>query len=981
MKKIYFSSGKKLLAAIFVMATLMFVCTNSVFSQTVKAFTQRTSSYSPTQTIYSIKGDYTMIGNKNLTGRYYNATGSNSNAQMDYVDVDGISSTLNSSSANLTLSTENGAIPECSNITYAGLYWTGRAGSSNTFTVGTKTFDKSVVYLKHANAPAYTTISASDANFTTDIYYNTNSVYGNMYAGYAEVTDYVRQYGLGSYTVADIALITGDGGSIGYFGGWSMIVVYENSAMKWRDVTIFDGFAHNDGLNPATYTLPVSGFSTTQSGQVNMKLGMMAGEGDVSIPNDFFQIIDQSSSWVPLSHSTNSTTNFFNSSINTGGNVRNPNQANNYGLDIAMFNIPNVNNSIITNSQSSTTFRYGTTQDTYIIFCIAMAVDAYRPEIEGINKVVQVNGSPYTYPGGPDVVPGDIIKYTVDIANLGTESINNGSLVIPIPYTAEFNSVSFQNYNLTGYGTPVYNASLGANGSIVWDLGTLPIPPVAGTKLATLTFTLKVTDDCKMLALATGCDFLVSIDGTIGGVGAVSGVSVSSSLIQGYESAGGQCEGLAISAPIVIPVDAVAYFDANCAGTPTTPVFDYCNTGSTIPITDVLGNFPPGSRFYSLDWSTEYTINNPFPATTGAITYNAVPPGVSAPPEDGECSYTFTINVTTLNSTPTIVSPVVYCQDEQAALLTATPSNTSYTLYYYTVPTGGSSQTSITPSTATVGTFTYYVAEGLSGACMGTRVPITVTVNPKPECSITGTDGPVCPSSSNEYAAPAGMVSYAWTISGNGAVSGASNNQTVQVIAGTACNESYTLTLITTNSYGCSQTCEKVVGVNDTENPTADALSDITLTGCNGEFPAANIEVVTGEADNCGTPMVTFVGDGEPSPTGCTETTVRTYRVTDDCGNFIDVTQNLIRTVDAENPVLTVQTEGLALGCNPEILPTEASVIAASSATDNCGTPVITAVAGEITGTCEKNQTFTVAATDVCGNNDIETVTDRKSVV
>ena len=32
-----------------------------------------------------------------------------------------------------------------------------------------------------------------------------------------------------------------------------------------------------------------------------------------------------------------------------------------------------------------------------------------------------------------------------------------------------------------------------------------------------------------------------------------------------------------------------------------------------------------------------------------------------------------------------------------------------------------------------------------------------------PVCNITGTDGPVCPSSSNGFSAPAGMSTYAWT--------------------------------------------------------------------------------------------------------------------------------------------------------------------------------------------------------------------------
>ena len=112
-------------------------------SQIRKAFTQRTSSYSPTKKIYNIKGDFTMIGNTNLTLRDYDATTSeepNSNNDMKYVDIDSDPTTVNSSSATLGFSTENGAIASCSNIIYAGLYWSGRphdgGDSPMTFTTG-----------------------------------------------------------------------------------------------------------------------------------------------------------------------------------------------------------------------------------------------------------------------------------------------------------------------------------------------------------------------------------------------------------------------------------------------------------------------------------------------------------------------------------------------------------------------------------------------------------------------------------------------------------------------------------------------------------------------------------------------------------------------------------------------------------------------------------------------------------------------------
>ena len=145
MKKTYFSSGKKLIAAVFGLVTFMIVSSNSIFSQTVEAFSPRTSVYSPTQTIYSIKGDFTLMGNTNLTLQTYADDEPNSNNNMVYVDVDGDANTVNSSSATLEFSNENGAIPTCSNIVYAGLYWTGRAhdgGSSPlNFNVGGSTND------------------------------------------------------------------------------------------------------------------------------------------------------------------------------------------------------------------------------------------------------------------------------------------------------------------------------------------------------------------------------------------------------------------------------------------------------------------------------------------------------------------------------------------------------------------------------------------------------------------------------------------------------------------------------------------------------------------------------------------------------------------------------------------------------------------------------------------------------------------------
>ena len=625
--------------------------------QVIKPFTQRTSSSESAggRSVYNIKGDFTMIGNTNMR-RQDHQTGTNDhngNTSMEYVDIDGDSNTSNSSSATLTFSTENDAKQACSNIIYAGLYWTGRAHdgiSPNTFMVGGTTqnftknqsvngytltisqlgsgddrtatytftptgggdivvftyrtwsttfiftwwdeelkvkvgtdsfvtvpasfsnnsqtatltaqylintgstaivvnslgkdrdsntidndfyanvsyngkiFNKQQVKLKHAG-DSYHTITAN----ANDIYYPSDGSSNSMYSAYADVTDYVREYGLGEYFVADIALQAGIGGAIGYYGGWGMVVVYENSKMDWRDVTIFDGHAFV-ATNGSQNNVNVSGFNTAQNGPIDIKLGLMAGEGDSYYGGDTFSmndttLIDNDSHWVDLSHSLNTTTNFFNSSILTDG-ARNPSLPNNTGMDIAMFKLDqtnfNTDNRLMTNNQNSTRFRYGTNQDTYIIFCIAMAVDAYVPDPVGLNVINSING--VSAPGPTyTVLPGDTIEFTLQVTNMGTEPIDNTLVEIPIPFNASYVSASGV-LNSIGVLQPssnvvTFDPSI-ANGTILWDLGTVPKPNSPYTSdevLAELTYRVKVTEDCNILIVP--CGTLISLNGTISGTG------------------------------------------------------------------------------------------------------------------------------------------------------------------------------------------------------------------------------------------------------------------------------------------------------------------------------------------------------------------------------------------------------------------------------------------------------------------------------
>ncbi|MGY0392317.1 HYR-like domain-containing protein [Bizionia sp. KMM 8389] len=940
--------------------SILFCASFNSYGQVRVPFEPRTSDFSPTKTVYNVKGDFTMIGNSNLTLVNYGSNEDNSNEDMRLVDIDGDNSTSNSSSSTLSFSTENGATPECSNIIYAGLYWTGR-NNDNSSDVQRRT-----VKFK-GPGQTYTTLVAD----TDDIRYPGDRT---MFAGYKEVTSLVKDGGLGDYFVADIALSAGDGGSTGYYGGWGMVVVYENSKMNWRDITVFDGYAYVQGSTVISHTLDVSGFNAVQNGDVNIKLGMMAGEGDVGISGDYFQIRRQSdNTYQSLSHSGNSTSNFFNSSIQTGGNTRSPNRTNNTGLDIAMFDVPNPNNSIIDNNQTSTRFRYGSTQDTYIIFNVTFAVDAYVPETEGLLAASNINGQPA---GSTLVVePGESIEYSVEIRNKGTEAIDDGRLVIPIPYTSEFvvGSLTYNAYNSNfTQSAPYFDVNEGPTGSIVWDLGTIPLPDTINDLLADISFELTCTTDCSILVNDNCTPKIVIVGGNISGTGQVSETEYSLPLIQGYQE-NGSCQGEPNTDPIEVDINSEQYIIDNCTNVSLEREFFYCDfDGNTIPVSEISGNFPPGSRFYDsypiTDSSVEYTTTNPFPATVGSTTYYAIPQ------QSTGCSYIFTITINDIPTVPTFDNPI-YCINETASPLTATTTDPDYILMYYPDNLDATpGQLTITPSTSTVGTFTYYVAEGPSTTCLGDRAPITVTV--VDEIVITETLTPTTCSTENSgeislaVTGGSGSYTFSWDDSANSTTQNISD-----LSAGT-----YTVTVSDSNT-GCETTGIYEILVEDDVDPILSAPNDFSIENCNtdditaGDFTSLdfNETITTITEAQFLAEGGTFTEDNVASITyqdvvsgSCSIVVTRTFTITDNC----NATASDSQTITINTPPLAINEPD---GSNTVNCLSEADdSFTLPQITDACGNSLTPSEAvitdSPSTITCEGTRTYTYTYTD-CNNN------------
>ncbi len=111
-------------------------------------------------------------------------------------------------------------------------------------------------------------------------------------------------------------------------------------------------------------------------------------------------------------------------------------------------------------------------------------------------------------------------------------------------------------------------------------------------------------------------------------------------------------------------------------------------------------------------------------------------------------------SIVVVNPTPAApgVNNISYCQNATTTALSASVSGSNSLKWYATASGGTASNSAPTPSTASVGVFTYYVSEISASGCEGPRAAITVTVNPTPPhitgvatnpTTCSGTDGSI----------------------------------------------------------------------------------------------------------------------------------------------------------------------------------------------------------------------------------------------
>ena len=161
------------------------------------------------------------------------------------------------------------------------------------------------------------------------------------------------------------------------------------------------------------------------------------------------------------------------------------------------------------------------------------------------------------------------------------------------------------------------------------------------------------------------------------------------------------------------------------------------------------------------------------------------------------------------------------------------------------------------------------------------------------------------------------------------------------------------------DSCGNTATCTQIITVNDSIAPQITCPAAVTVA-CMTDVPAPDITLVTA-TDNCGTPVVTFVSDVWSG--NCPRIITRTYQAADSCGNTTTCTQ-IITVNDSIAPQITCPA-AVTVACVTDVPAPDITLV---TATDNCGTPVVTFVSDVWSGNCPRIITRTYQAADSCGN-------------
>ncbi|MFC4261356.1 T9SS type A sorting domain-containing protein [Ferruginibacter yonginensis] len=333
----------------------------------------------------------------------------------------------NASSADLVL-------PSGTNtIKFARLYWGGRI--SSTIAAVADTLKK--VKIRKGNSGIYTSLIAASTSTDQQVLASGDIAYQS----YVDITSFIQGNGVGTYTVANIPVNAGSTSGGGNYGGWCIMIAYENLARPYNSVRIYDGFSQvfNSG-SQVTQVVNLTGLNVPSN---TLALGdaimsTMVWEGDANLgastnspAGDYIKVND-----IAVSNAVNPVTNFWNGTISKNGafvTSKNPNYSNQMGIDIDEVQVGS-GYGILPNA-TTVKIEFGTEADQYFPSVFAFQILMKDPVIT-LNKTVvdaNLNGL---------LEPSEELTYTLTGSNLGPGTAYNAVIIDTLPSNVTYKANS-----------------------------------------------------------------------------------------------------------------------------------------------------------------------------------------------------------------------------------------------------------------------------------------------------------------------------------------------------------------------------------------------------------------------------------------------------------------------------------------------------------------------------------------------------------
>ncbi|MFC8512487.1 DUF3344 domain-containing protein [Streptomyces sp. NPDC057257] len=245
------------------------------------------------------------------------ASAANGDFDMFYVDVDRDPNTYNSSRAELRL-------PEGARVTYARLYWGGN------LRVGEQKPPKDDGRVLIAEPGGEYKEVLADAPVGHRVAQGMDAFQAS-----ADVTGLVRESRSGLYTVAQVNVAMGRS-EAGAWGGWTLVVAYENPAEPLRRLALWDGF---DTLKSGR-ELRLRGVRVPKGG--GGRVGLVAYDGDRGRGGDSLTVSAGGRAATALTDAANPRADVLNSTITEPGATparREPSYSNTLGYDSDVFDL------------------------------------------------------------------------------------------------------------------------------------------------------------------------------------------------------------------------------------------------------------------------------------------------------------------------------------------------------------------------------------------------------------------------------------------------------------------------------------------------------------------------------------------------------------------------------------------------------------------------------------------------------------------